>query len=99
MSKASKPSHSPTKGKADLSRLRRITDVEIEATSPPELRNLPESFWQGARVVTPVTKEAISIRLDSDVVAFFRESGPRYQSRINAVLRSYVDAMSAQKGA
>ena len=97
MPKASKPSNRPTKGRADLARLRRMTDVEIEATSPLELRNLPDSFWQGARVVTPVTKEAISIRLDSDVVAFFRESGPRYQSRINAVLRSYVDEMSAQK--
>lgn len=97
MSKASKPSSRPTKGRADLARLRRLTDAEIEATSPHELRNLPESFWQGARVGTPVTKEAISIRLDSDVVAFFREAGPRYQSRINAVLRSYVDEMSRQK--
>jgi uncharacterized protein (DUF4415 family) len=70
-----------------------MTDAEIEATSPPELRNLPDDFWQGARVVTPVTKEAISIRLDTDVVAFFRKAGPRYQSRINAVLRSYVDEM------
>jgi uncharacterized protein (DUF4415 family) len=58
---------------------------------------LPDDFWQGARVVTPVTKEAISIRLDSDVVAFFRQAGPRYQSRINAVLRSYVDEMGQQK--
>jgi uncharacterized protein (DUF4415 family) len=97
MPKVSKPSSRPTKGRADLARLRRMTDAEIEASSPAELRNLPESFWQGARVVTPVTKEAISIRLDSDVVAFFREAGPRYQSRINAVLRSYVDEMSIQK--
>ncbi len=97
MPKASKPSTRPTKGRADLARLRRMTDAEIEATSPPELRNLPDDFWQGARVVTPVTKEAISIRLDSDVVAFFRQAGPRYQSRINAVLRSYVDEMGQQK--
>ncbi|MBY0492492.1 MAG: BrnA antitoxin family protein [Gemmatimonadaceae bacterium] len=74
-----------------------MTDAEIEATSPPELRNLPEDFWQGARVVTPVTKEAISIRLDTDVVAFFRKAGPRYQSRINAVLRSYVDEMAQRE--
>lgn len=97
MPKAPKPSTRPTKGRADLARLRRMTDAEIEATSPPELRNLPDDFWQGARVVTPVTKEAISIRLDSDVVAFFRQAGPRYQSRINAVLRSYVDEMGQQK--
>jgi uncharacterized protein (DUF4415 family) len=98
MPKASKPSNRSSRGRADLARLRRMTDAEIEATSPPELRNLPEAFWQGARVVTPVAKEAISIRLDSDVVAFFREAGPRYQSRINAVLRSYVDEMRLQQG-
>jgi uncharacterized protein (DUF4415 family) len=97
MPRASKPSSRPAKGRADLPRLRRMTDAEIEASSPPELRNLPDDFWQGARVVTPVSKEAISIRLDSDVVAFFRQSGPRYQSRINAVLRSYVDQMGPRK--
>lgn len=97
MPKVSKPSKHPTKGRADLARLRRMTEAEIEATSPPELRNLPEDFWQGARVVTPVTKEAISIRLDTDVVAFFRKAGPRYQSRINAVLRSYVDEMAQRE--
>jgi len=97
MPKPSKPAKAPTKptkGRADLARLRRQTDAEIAATSPAELRDLPEEFWRDARVVTPVTKEAISIRLDSDVVAFFRASGPRYQSRINAVLRSYVDQVA-----
>ncbi|MBI3790719.1 MAG: BrnA antitoxin family protein [Gemmatimonadetes bacterium] len=84
----------PTKGRADLARLRRMTDAEIERTSPPELRNLPDDFWTDARVVVPVTKEAISIRLDHDVIAWFRATGPRYQSRINAVLRSYVEHAS-----
>ncbi|MEO7963033.1 MAG: BrnA antitoxin family protein [Gemmatimonadaceae bacterium] len=81
----------PTQGRADLARLRRLSDREIARTSPDELRELPDDFWQGARVVTPVAKEAISIRLDSDVIAYFRATGPRYQTRINAVLRSYVD--------
>ena len=42
-------------------------------------------------MVTPVSKQAISIRLDSDVIAWFRATGPRYQTRMNAVLRSYVE--------
>ena len=46
-------------------------------------------------MVTPVTKQAISIRLDEDVIAWFRESGPKYQTRINAVLRSYVEQVGA----
>lgn len=94
MPKASKPSSrkaTPTQGRADLARLRRLTDAEIASTSPAELRDLPDDFWREARVVMPVTKEAISIRLDSDVIAYFRATGARYQTRINAVLRSYVD--------
>jgi len=94
MPKASKPSirkTSPTQGRADLARLRRLSDAEITRTSPAELRDFPADFWQEARVVMPVTKEAISIRLDTDVIAYFRSTGPKYQTRINAVLRSYVD--------
>ncbi len=85
---------SPTEGRVDLARLRRTTEAEIARTAPSELRDIPEDFWHGARVVTPVAKEAISIRLDQDVIAFFRASGPRYQSRINAVLRSYVEQVA-----
>ncbi len=93
-SKPSARKTTPTQGRADLARLRRMTDAEIARTSPPELRNLPDDFWQGARVVTPVAKEAISIRLDSDVIAYFRATGARYQTRINAVLRSYVEQVA-----
>ena len=61
MSKPSKPSTrktTPTRGRADLSRLRRMTEAEITRTSPPALRDLPESLWQDVRVVSPVTKQA-----------------------------------------
>ena len=51
-----------------------------------------DEFWKNARVVLPVAKQAISIRLDEDVLAYFKTLGPGYQSRINAVLRSYMDA-------
>ena len=85
----------PTKGRADLARLRRTSEAEIARTSPSELRALPDDFWQGARVVTPVTKQAISIRLDEDVIDWFRATGPKYQTRINAVLRSYVEQVGA----
>ena len=85
----------PTKGRADLARLRRTSDAEIARTSPAELRALPDDFWQGARVVTPVTKQAISIRLDGDVIDWFRATGPKYQTRINADLRSYVEQVGA----
>ena len=84
----------PTQGRADLARLRRMTEREINRSSPPELRDLPDDFWQEARVVTPVAKQAISIRLDTDVIEWFRATGPRYQTRMNAVLRSYVEQVA-----
>jgi uncharacterized protein (DUF4415 family) len=54
-------------------------------------------LWDDAPVVVPLRKQAISLRIDEDVLAWFRGRGPRYQSRMNAVLRSYMDAMSAGK--
>ena len=70
-----------------------MTEREIETTSPPELANLPEDFWSDAELVTVPPKEAISLRVDEDVLTWFRKGGPRYQSRMNAVLRSYVQSM------
>lgn len=82
--------HRAARGRADLARLHRVTDGEIRETSPPELRDLPDDFWAGAAVVEPVGKRAISLRVDADVLEWFKRQGPRYQSRMNAVLRSYM---------
>lgn len=82
----------PSRGRADFDRMRGMSEADIERTSPPELANLPPDFWDSARMVPPVLKEPISIRVDEDVLAWFRKKGPRYQSRMNAVLRSYVEA-------
>ena len=72
-----------------------MSEAEIERTSPRELANLPDDFWEGATLVMPVPKEAISLRVDEDVLHWFRNLGPRYQTRMNAVLRSYM-AQSAR---
>jgi len=87
----------PSRGQADLEYLRNMSDAEIARTSPPELANLPADFWDSAKPVIPVRKEAISLRVDEDVLTWFRKAGPRYQSRINAVLRSYVSAMRRRR--
>lgn len=78
-------------GKADRAALLRMSDEEIAATSPPELADLPAGFWKDARLVVPVPKDAISLRVDRDVLNWFRQQGPRYQSRMNAVLRAYME--------
>lgn len=80
----------PSRGRADLSRLRKMTEAEIRRTAPQELADLPEDFWDEGEVVTPVSKQAISLRVDQDVLDWFRQTGPKYQTHINAVLRSYM---------
>jgi uncharacterized protein (DUF4415 family) len=84
----------PTQGRAKLAHLRRVTEAEIARSSPDELRDLPADFWDDAVPVLPSTKVPISLRVDADVLEFFREAGPRYQSRMNAVLRSYMERAS-----
>jgi uncharacterized protein (DUF4415 family) len=83
----------PTRGRANLERLRSQTEEEIAATSPSDLGNLPGDFWERAIIVTPPAKEAISLRVDQDVLAWFRAGGAGYQTRMNAVLRAYVEAV------
>ena len=84
----------PTRGRADLDRLNRMSDKAVRDSSPPELSGLPHDFWNSAELVEPVRKQAVSLRIDEDVLAWFRQNGPRYQSRMNAVLRSYMNARS-----
>jgi uncharacterized protein (DUF4415 family) len=87
----------PSRGRAKLEKLRRVTDTEIARTSPPELAELPADFWDSATLVVPTPKRAISLRVDEDVLEWFRTSGPRYQTRMNAVLRSYVAGMRRER--
>ena len=95
MSRRSHPSK-PSRGRARLAYLRGRTDVAIARTAPRELPMFPEEFWEAAHVEMPVSKEAISLRVDEDVLEWFRSAGPRYQSRMNAVLRSYVTHMKSR---
>ncbi len=86
----------PPMGRMDVARVRKMSEREIMRTSPPELANLPAGFWDDAKLVAPVIKRAISLRVDPDVLEWFRAQGPRYQSRMNAVLRTYMTQMRAR---
>lgn len=63
-------------------------DKTIDFSDIPETT---KEFWDNAEVRTPVEKTAISIRIDNDILEFFRKQGKGYQSKINAVLRSYKE--------
>jgi uncharacterized protein (DUF4415 family) len=86
-------------GKTDYERLRRMTDGEIaRAVALDRDAARLDIDWSGAEVVFPEPKQAISIRLDADIIEFFKRTGPGYQTKINAVLRSYVQHVSHEKG-
>jgi uncharacterized protein (DUF4415 family) len=81
----------PTSG-TDWARIDRMRDEDIETSEIPPL---DESFFREAQLRMPRAKPPITIRLDPDVLDWFKEQGKGYQTRINAVLRMY---MEAQKG-
>ena len=72
---------------AELAALRAMSDSEIDYNDIPAL---DETFWKAARRAIPAPKKQITLRIDEDVLDFFKATGDRYQTRINAVLRAYV---------
>lgn len=74
---------------ARIREIEAIPDDQIEYSDIPEL---DEAWFAEAKVWTPPAKKQITLRLDEDVVAFFKEQGKGYQTRMNAVLRAFVDA-------
>src|SRR5437867_1300389 len=82
-----------TKAASDWKRVRSLSDSQIRRAiqTDPDVRATDADFWKNARVVMPRTKETITIRLDADLLEWLRKQ-KRYQTRINAVLRSYMHA-------
>lgn len=86
---------SSTRSKTDLRWLDRLRDGDIDLSDIPEVT--PEKF---ARAVARVglkparAKEQVTLRLDSDVLTWFRSQGRGYQTQINALLRAYMKAKS-----
>ncbi|MSO19841.1 MAG: 3-oxoacyl-ACP synthase [Acidobacteria bacterium] len=70
-------------------RSRSETQVRRAIAGDSEARATDAEFWKNARVVMPLAKETITIRLDADLLEWLRKQ-KRYQTRINAVLRSYM---------
>jgi len=79
------------KGKTDWARLDKLTDAEIDASIANDPDWSDDVDWSEAVLVLPAKKKAISIRVDEDVLDYFKHQGAGYQRRMNAVLRSYVE--------
>jgi uncharacterized protein (DUF4415 family) len=84
--------------RTDWQRLREMTDEEVHeaVVADPDIEPTDEAFWKAGRVVMPQYKKTVTMRLDADVLAWFRrERG--YQTRINAILRAYMNAQAADR--
>ncbi len=75
--------------KSDLSRIDAMSDKGIDYSDTPET---DVKFWENASVNSPMVKRQVTLRIDPDIMAYFKDGGQGYQTRINAVLRSYVKA-------
>lgn len=79
--------------KAELAALKNRPDSEIDYTDIPELG---ESFWANAIRPAQENKKQITLRVDADVLDYYKHMGKRYQTQINAVLRAYMDATKSK---
>ena len=81
------------KERTDWNRLRSLSAHQTRRAveSDPEARPTDAEFWKKARVVMPASKQTITIRLDADLLEWLRKQ-KGYQTRINAVLRTFMDA-------
>lgn len=79
----------PVKTKTDKTKLHQQNDKDIDYS---DISATSAEFWQDAKVLMPEHKIPLSLRLDEDVVQYFKGQGRGYQTRINAVLKAYVHA-------
>jgi len=89
----------PLKGKTDWKRLDRQTSAQVEdiAASDREGAPMSDADWARAEIVRP-DKVAVGIKLDSDVLGWFKDQGKGYQTRINGVLRRFYEVHQTSGG-
>ena len=85
------------KGKTDWKRVDAKAEKALEgAIAADPDADVPNADWTRARLVLPQPKESIHLRLDPDVLAWYRQQGHGHLTRMNAVLRAYMDAHRRQ---
>ena len=75
----------------DIRAMHARDEVKAPHADAPEL-DMPEGFWDTAEPQAPKTKQQVNMRVDPDILEFFKGQGNGHLTRMHAVLRSYVDA-------
>ena len=76
-------------------RLDEIAAMPDEGIDYSDIPQLDHEFWANAELKMPKNKERITVRIDNDILAWLKSQGPGYQTRMNAILRSYMNAHSS----
>jgi uncharacterized protein (DUF4415 family) len=82
----------PRESRTDMDRLRRMTEAQLaeKIADDPDWQDVGADWHLRAEAVMPVPKKLFSMRVDADVLEWFRSQGAGYQTRMNAVLRSFM---------
>ena len=84
-----KQNSSTKESRTDWDKLEKVPDEKIDTSDIPER---DEAFFRNAKIRLPAGKQRVSLRIDRDVLDGFKQQGKGYQTRINAILRAYVQA-------
>jgi uncharacterized protein (DUF4415 family) len=79
-----------TTSQTDWNRLDALGDDDIDYSDAPEMS---ADFWKAAKVLDRGAKKPITIRIDQDVITWFKSRGGRYQVLMNQVLRQYMEQL------
>ena len=84
----------PRKKRSSQSDWARVDTMNDTAIDYSEIAELGDEFWKNAQLIMPENKIKVTMRLDPDVLNWFKSQGKGYQTKINAVLKSYIEAHS-----
>ena len=72
--------------------MKKLDEIKNENIDYSDIPELDEEFWKNAVIEYPEKKKPVTLRLDTDVLEWFKSTGKGYQTKINAILRSFYES-------
>ncbi|WP_417513710.1 BrnA antitoxin family protein [Marinobacter sp.] len=75
---------------------KRLAEMEDKAIDTSDITELDDDFFEKAELRVPA-KQPVTLRIDEDVLVWFKAQGKGYQTRINKLLRQYMESQDARR--